>query len=168
MKDQIELDWKIQLKRAKFFTLLGQARLQMGDEAGHNYLLDALKSYGKLFCLCQIQFNYSSNEGVWFPRRGLTRKILMFRYKLKNWLRFYIWSNRFHSNVEDDVAEYCNNVAECLSFLCEYYVVRIIIIISVLLMLLIQRFLFFDLLSLTGYRPRQSQLIKHYECFITK
>lgn len=63
--------------------------------------------------------------GVRFPRKQLTRRLFRFRYKLTHLFRLYIGKNRFGRKFTDDVAEYCNNVAECFNFLCDYYLVSI-------------------------------------------
>lgn len=46
MKEQIELEWMVALKRGKLYTLIGRARMYLEDDEGYGYLMDALKCYG--------------------------------------------------------------------------------------------------------------------------
>lgn len=50
MKDQIELEWMVALKRGKLYTLIGRARMFLEDDKAYSYFMEALKCYGTLVC----------------------------------------------------------------------------------------------------------------------
>ncbi|CAG9821448.1 unnamed protein product, partial [Phaedon cochleariae] len=104
MKDQIELEWMVALKRGKLLALLGLAHMQMDDDQCLDYYLNALKCYG-----------------VNFPKSRLSKSFHKCRFRFRNVLR-YLSTNTSSRKVDDDIAEYCNNVSECLSFLCKFYI----------------------------------------------
>ncbi|KAG5893844.1 hypothetical protein JTB14_002570 [Gonioctena quinquepunctata] len=105
MKEQVELDWMILLKRGKLLTLMGIARMELGDNDSINYFLNALKCYG-----------------VYFPKANILKKMMRNQLRLSHTIRFYLSRSVFSKKADDDVAEYNNNVSECLSFLCKYFI----------------------------------------------
>lgn len=48
MKQTLELDWMVTLKRGKLYAIMGYARLKLNHyEEGYKHLLDALDCYGE-------------------------------------------------------------------------------------------------------------------------
>lgn len=45
--------------------------------------------------------------------------------KFKQLLRLYVFQPIFSRNIDEDLAEYCNDVSECLNLLCTYFTVSI-------------------------------------------
>ncbi|XP_023310586.1 adenylate cyclase type 10-like [Anoplophora glabripennis] len=107
MKDQIELEWMVALKRGKLFTLIGRARMALEDGEAYNYLMDALNCYG-----------------IKFPTSNIGKSVLKNHLKLKQALKLYVFPPAFSRSFDEDVAEYCNNVSECLHLLCIYFSIR--------------------------------------------
>nr|XP_023016522.1 adenylate cyclase type 10-like [Leptinotarsa decemlineata] len=107
MKEQVELDWMIELKRGKLFTLLGSAHMEMNDDETYTYLMKALKCYG-----------------VNFPTTRFFKALKKAQMKLKHMLRFFMTRSVFSRRTDDDVSEYCNNVSECLAFLCKFFIIK--------------------------------------------
>nr|CAI5849851.1 unnamed protein product [Callosobruchus analis] len=106
MKEQIELDWMVELKKGKLYALLGKARMEVDDPEAYNFFMKSLKCYG-----------------VTFPKSRFEKKFLKFKYKAKQNLKFWLYGNFFEGKPpDDDVSEYCNNVSECLCFLTRYFV----------------------------------------------
>ncbi|CAH1970769.1 unnamed protein product [Acanthoscelides obtectus] len=106
MKEQIELDWMVELKKGKLYALLGKARMEVDDPEAYNFFMKSLKCYG-----------------VSFPKSSISRSFWKFKYKTKQNLKFWLYGNFFDGKPpDDDVAEYCNNVSECLCFLTRYFV----------------------------------------------
>ncbi|XP_072394694.1 adenylate cyclase type 10-like isoform X4 [Diabrotica undecimpunctata] len=104
MKDQFELDWMVDLKKGKLFALLGYARMQVDDDESYNYFLEALKLYS-----------------IRFPKRPSTKKIYSTVFKMKQKVKYYLGRTTASKKVDEDYAEYNNNVSECLGFLCKYF-----------------------------------------------
>ncbi|VEN62831.1 unnamed protein product, partial [Callosobruchus maculatus] len=46
MKEQIELDWMVELKKGKLYALLGKARMEVDDPEAYSFLMKSLKCYG--------------------------------------------------------------------------------------------------------------------------
>ncbi|CAH1106140.1 unnamed protein product [Psylliodes chrysocephalus] len=105
MKEQIELEWMVDLRKGKLFTLLGIARMQIHDDEAYTYFMGALKCYG-----------------MSFPQSTGTKKCLRTILKLKHKLKYILGYNMFARRVDDSVAEYNNNLSECLGCLCRYFV----------------------------------------------
>ncbi|XP_018579406.1 adenylate cyclase type 10-like [Anoplophora glabripennis] len=105
MKEQIELEWMVSLKRGKLFSLMGRARMSLEDDEAYDYLMEALHCYG-----------------ISFPKTHLGKYILKSRLKLRQKIKLYIFSNVVaRRRFDEDLAEYCNNVSECLHMLCTYF-----------------------------------------------
>ncbi|KAJ8924439.1 hypothetical protein NQ315_007236 [Exocentrus adspersus] len=104
MKDQIELEWMVSLKRGKLFTLLGRARMYLKDDEAYNFFMDALRHYG-----------------IHFPTSNIGRSLLKNRFKLNQTMRLYLFPPVFSKSIDEDLAEYCNNVSECLYLLCKFF-----------------------------------------------
>nr|CAH7718092.1 unnamed protein product [Callosobruchus chinensis] len=105
MKEQIELDWMVELKKGKLYALLGKARMEVDDPEAYNFFVKSLKCYG-----------------VSFPTSTFVKKFLKFKYKAKQNLKFWLYGNFFEGKApDDDLSEYCNNVSECLCFLTRYF-----------------------------------------------
>uniref|UniRef100_A0A6P7FT00 Adenylate cyclase type 10-like n=1 Tax=Diabrotica virgifera virgifera TaxID=50390 RepID=A0A6P7FT00_DIAVI len=104
MKDQFELDWMVDLKKGKLFALLGYARMQVNDDDAYNYFLEALRLYS-----------------VRFPKTPTTKKIYSTVFKLKQTVKYYLGRTTASKKVDEDYAEYNNDVSECLGFLCKYF-----------------------------------------------
>ncbi|CAG9833176.1 unnamed protein product [Diabrotica balteata] len=104
MKDQFELDWMVDLKKGKLFALLGYARMQANDDEAYNYFLEALRLYS-----------------IRFPKRPSTKKIYSTIFKMKQKVKYYLGRTTASKKVDEDYAEYNNNVSECLGFLCKYF-----------------------------------------------
>ncbi|XP_057665067.1 uncharacterized protein LOC130899276 [Diorhabda carinulata] len=104
MKDQIELDWMIDLRKGKLYALLGYARMQIDDDEAYTYFMEALKYYS-----------------VTYPKTRGGKKILRAIFKLKQHLKYYLGRTRVFKKTDDDFAEYNNDVSECFYFLCKYF-----------------------------------------------
>lgn len=61
--------------------------------------------------------------GVKFPKTNIGKSILKNHFKLKQALRLYAFPTIFTHTIDEDLAEYCNDVSECLNLLCTYFIV---------------------------------------------
>ncbi|CAG9856250.1 unnamed protein product [Phyllotreta striolata] len=104
LKDQIELDWMVDLRKGKLYTILGQARMEIDDDQALAYFKEALNRYG-----------------LKYPKTVGGRNLLKHILKLKHKLKYTLGYNAFRRNVDDTVKEYNNNLSECLGCLCKYY-----------------------------------------------
>ncbi|KAL1513756.1 hypothetical protein ABEB36_003124 [Hypothenemus hampei] len=106
VKQTLDLEWMVTLKRGKLYSIMGFARIKLGHyDEGYRNLIEALDIYGIKFpvnsvklCLRNASLKFQQNLSLYaFP--------LFF---LKN-------------NDDDDISNYYNDVSECLTYLFEYY-----------------------------------------------
>ncbi|KAH1007105.1 hypothetical protein HUJ04_004381 [Dendroctonus ponderosae] len=106
LRHTLELDWMAILKRGKLYSIMGYARIKLGHyEEGYKHLLDALDCYG-----------------VKFPVNSLSLYLQKANLSLQQDMSLYCCPSFFvGKGTDDDVSNYCNDVAESLIYMFEYY-----------------------------------------------
>ncbi|KAJ3648251.1 hypothetical protein Zmor_020069 [Zophobas morio] len=100
--------WKLSLIRGKIYTLLGYARIEMGqlDEAFSN--------------LCKSLFEYNTS----YPTSSTTKNMKTCLYVFKQLFGFYVFPNTLTKHLDYWEVVYSNNLAECLTQLSNLYIIK--------------------------------------------
>lgn len=109
--DDYEASWKIPLVRGKLQTLEGQCCLELGqlDEA-YNCFYSAMRCYGYPF-----------------PTSYTRIRTRVFFKELKQTLGLFVFPSILSKNMEMYKAEFCDNLSECLSLMCNLFMVIMIL-----------------------------------------
>lgn len=108
--DEEEHEWKIPLLIGKIKTLQGNCRLELGQlKEAYEYFINAMTLYG---------YPFPTN------RRLITLYVACL--ELKHNIGLYLFPKLMYSFVDGfDEAEFCDNVSECLSLLCNLFIVSV-------------------------------------------
>ncbi|XP_060536145.1 adenylate cyclase type 10-like [Cylas formicarius] len=109
LKQTMELSWMVTLKRGKLYTIMGYARMEIGQmNEGYELLRNALDCYGVDFPVNDVALN-------------LQKVTLAFQQNIYLYLFPKLHKK---SREDDDFSQYCNDVSECLTYLCRYYLAK--------------------------------------------
>lgn len=65
-----------------------------------------------------------STLGIKFPENSVAINFKSFNLHFQQNLSLYVFPKWFiGKSIDDDMSNYCNDVSECLTYLCEYYMV---------------------------------------------
>ncbi|XP_050306071.1 adenylate cyclase type 10-like isoform X2 [Anthonomus grandis grandis] len=109
MKQTVELDWMITLKRGKLYAIMGYSRMKLAQyEEGYVHLIAALDCYG-----------------ITFPSNTVALSIKQISLSLQQDMSLYIFPKLYTGKSnDDDLSNYCNDVAECLYYLSSYFKIK--------------------------------------------
>lgn len=109
MDNDYEASWKVPLVRGKLQTLEGQCCFELGQlEEAYNCFLSAMRLYGYPF-----------------PKSYARIRTRVFFKELKQTLGLFIFPSILSKNMQTYEAEFCDNLSECLSLMCNLFIVRI-------------------------------------------
>lgn len=99
--------WKASLLRGKLYTMMGYAKLEMGHPD------QALRNFNRCLIEYRLQFPTGSN-----------RQCMIRKFKMKQKFGLYIFPSFLMKHLDYWESTFYNNLSECLSHLCRFYMVR--------------------------------------------